>query len=103
MIKSARVAAGVSLAVLSIVSVAAPVRADEIRIRVSDLNLKLPEGRAAFNARIERAARELCAGDFDMHLNMACRRAVREEAYENLREQQIELARKDQIVLAQHR
>jgi UrcA family protein len=86
MSKAARGAALVVVSVLAAGGVVSSVQASEIRIFVADLNLKSPEGQAAFLGRVDAAAREMCAGrerlrDMD---HSVCIRAVREEAKENL-------------------
>jgi UrcA family protein len=97
LLKATSIAAAASAALLAM---AASAQAETVRIQVSDLNLNTPQGLAQFNARVDRAARQICAGDADMHMNIQCRRAVREEAYDNLHDQQEQLARAGGVSVA---
>lgn len=88
LLKTISVAAGVAMAAFTYTGVAqAEDRA--VRIQLADLNLATPEGHAAYEFRVQRAARSLCEDFAEMSTNSACQRAVREEANENLRQQQL--------------
>jgi len=86
LLKTICVAAGVSMAALAATGAASSAQAEDqlVRIQVGDLNMNTPQGRSAFDFRISRAARQLCEDRSDLDSNMACRRAVREEAMDNL-------------------
>lgn len=105
LLKAFSVAAGVSAAVLAIAASAQaePMNATEtgsVRIHVADLDLNSARGRAVFDARVQNAARAMCADESDWHLNIACRRVVSEEAYANLHEQQEQIARTGSVHIA---
>lgn len=51
-------------------------------VRVADLNLASATGKAAFDQRIETAARRFCASERGMDMQAACRAGVRVEAKE---------------------
>jgi UrcA family protein len=66
--------------------------AEPATVRISDLNLSQPEQVAVLDARIDRAADQLCAGyatPRELALSAACRKAVRAEA-------------KDKVAAAEH-
>jgi UrcA family protein len=98
LLKTICVAAGVSMAALAATGAASSAQAEDrsIHIQVNDLNLSTPQGRAAFDFRVSRAARQLCEDRGDLRSNMACRRAVQDEATESLNQ----LARRDGVNLA---
>jgi UrcA family protein len=98
LLKAISVAAGVSMAALTMAASAQA--AEAVRIQVSDLNLNTPQGRAAFDARVTQAAHRICAGDRTLSGSMACERAVRQEAQDNLRDQQEQVARAGGVNLA---
>ena len=52
------------------------------RVRVADLNLASPAGKAAFADRVEIASRHLCVTEKNLNLRAACQAAVRTEANE---------------------
>jgi UrcA family protein len=90
LLKAFSVAAGAAIAALSI---AATAQAEPVRIPVDDLNLNTDQGQAQFNRRVEHAARVMCDDQADLRSNMACRQAVRDEAKDNLRDQQEQVAK----------
>jgi UrcA family protein len=96
MSKAASVAAGVSVAVLALSAAAVPAqaqsRADDVHIRVADLNLHSPEGRARAEARIAKAAELTCPGIIELDRHRACIDAFRAAAEENLAAQMQRLA-----------
>nr|WP_161593713.1 UrcA family protein [Parerythrobacter lutipelagi] len=47
-------------AALAFSAVAAPAHADELKVAFSDLNLASSEGQATLEARIDRAAKDVC-------------------------------------------
>jgi UrcA family protein len=98
LLKTMCIAAGVSMAALAATGAAFSAQAAEqpVRIQVGDLDLNTPQGRATFDVRVNRAARQLCDDQRDLGLLAACKRAVREEAMDNL----TELARRDGVDLA---
>lgn len=103
MLKAVSVAAGVSMAAFALAGVAAPAQAEEMRIQTSDLNLRTPEGTARFDARVDRAAKQMCSDYRGLNENAQCVRAVREEANENLKQQQEQLARQGGMDVASAR
>jgi UrcA family protein len=98
LLKTICVAAGVSMAALAATGTASSAQAADpsVRIQVGDLDLTTTQGRAAFEFRLSRAARQFCEDRRDLASNMACQRAVREEAMDNL----TDLARRDGMNLA---
>ena len=98
LLKTICVAAGVSMAALAATGAASSAQAEDrsIHIQVNDLNLSTPQGRATFDFRVSQAGRKLCEDRADLSSNMACRRAVRDEATESLNQ----LARRDGVNLA---
>jgi UrcA family protein len=53
-------------------------------IQVADLDLNRPADITQYNARVQRAARRMCAGEVGLATADACRQAIREEAAEKL-------------------
>jgi UrcA family protein len=96
--KAASLAAGVAMALLA--GAAPSAQADEIHIRVADLNLQSPEGAARFAARVEAAAKQLCDDRERLFERETCLAAVREEAKDNLAQQMAQLARRNGVAVA---
>jgi UrcA family protein len=76
--------AGVATLALAAAPVAALVTpahaAGQERVYVSDLNLNTASGKAAFEQRVDHAARHFCSTELDLAQRAACQTAVREEA-----------------------
>jgi UrcA family protein len=102
LLKAICVTAGVCAAALA---TAASAQTTPARIQVSDLNLNSAQGRAAFDARVERAARTMCESYEILSVHDACMRAVREEAADNLAWQREQYARQtgEDVVAAARR
>lgn len=81
--KAVSVAAGVSIAALGGFASAAQAQ-EGVHIQVSDLDLNQPADAARFNARVDRAARQICVDYQQMRTHEACVAAVRDEANANL-------------------
>jgi UrcA family protein len=86
LLKTICVAACVSTAALAATGAASSLQAaeDPVRIQAGDLNLNTPQGRAAFNVRVDRAARQMCEERRDLILNAECQRDVRQEAMDTV-------------------
>jgi UrcA family protein len=84
--KAVSVAAGVSVAALVGFASAAQAQ-EEVHIQVSDLDLNSPADAARFNARVDRAASQMCVDYRQISTHEACVAAVRDEANANLSRQ----------------
>ncbi len=73
-----------ALVAAPMLTIAAGVKAEDMRIKVGDLSQT--GGARAFNVRLEKAARLFCDGvpRADLARSEACRKAVREEALDQL-------------------
>jgi UrcA family protein len=73
------IAAVVSVAALATTGAASSAQAEPqtVRIQLDDLDLKTPQGRAAFEFRLSRAETRLCEDRGDLHATQECQRAVR--------------------------
>lgn len=101
MLKALSVAATLTVATFGTVgSVSAQPAA--VRVTVSDLNMSTAEGRARFNARIDRVARQFCDSYRDLRARADCERAIHEEAQADLN-RQVELASRNRLNLATRR
>lgn len=97
MLKAVSVAMGASVAALVLAGVVSSAHAQEVHIKVGDLNLQTPEGAAIYDQRVDRAAREMCANSTanfapGYTANQDCMQAVRDEANANLTQQEDQLA-----------
>lgn len=54
------------------------------RVRVADLNLATASGKAAFETRVDHAARQFCSAEHNLTLKAACQAGVRTEAKEKI-------------------
>jgi UrcA family protein len=99
-LKAVSIAAGVSMTLLA--GVGSSAQAEEIHIRVADLNLNSPADTVRFDQRVDAAAREMCANYEPMRRN-TCLTAVRQEAKDKLAQQQAQLARQNGVAVASAR
>ena len=92
LLKTISVAAAVCMSALGAAGAVSSAQAETVRIPVSDLNLNTAEGRAVFEARVHSAGWRMCSDAGELSSIMSCERAVREEATDNLNQQQQDLA-----------
>jgi UrcA family protein len=80
---TARIAgiATLALAVLPAAALTTTAHAGE-RVRTSDLNMASASGRAAFDHRVDHAAKQLCGVERNLTLKAACQAGVHTEANE---------------------
>jgi UrcA family protein len=79
---TARISTIASLALAALPIAALPASAFAATVRVSDLNLASPKGMAAFEQRVDYAARNYCADVLSLHARSVCRQGVRVELME---------------------
>ena len=84
--KAACLAAGICTTALAAGGVVTSAQAGDVHIYVADLNLQTPAGVAAYNARVDSVAKQMCDGyEHLKDMNRStCIQAVREEAREHL-------------------
>jgi UrcA family protein len=81
--------AGLALAALPIAALSTAAHAESTSsgyaqesVRVGDLNLSAPTGKAMFDQRVDHTARHFCSDERNLSLKAACQRGVRAEANE---------------------
>ncbi len=81
--------AGLALAALPIAALStaahaqtAPTGYAQESVRVGDLNLSAPSGKAVFDQRVDHTARHFCSNERNLGLKAACQAGVRSEANE---------------------
>jgi UrcA family protein len=101
--KAVSFAAVACAAAVTFAGAAGSAQAGEVRIQVSDLDLATSTGKAQFDGRVAQVADRMCADYSAFRMNAACREAVREEAYDNLAQQQERIARRNDTTMASTR
>ncbi|MFN9926495.1 MAG: UrcA family protein [Phenylobacterium sp.] len=77
-----RISTVAMMALAALPIIALPASALAATVRVSDLNLATPNGMAAFERRVDQAARNYCNDLQSLHARANCREGVRVELME---------------------